>query len=104
MLPPIALLLALVGGLGTTRKRPSDTPSPRSDRAYLARRAAVLSILTASGVSEELAELLVRQWEAGAEARGIRRLERTFWEGAVEWTGERAWPNMARASPPQGVG
>lgn len=65
---------------------------------YLARRAAVLSILITSGVSVDRAELLVRDWEADAEARGIPRLERTFWEGAAGWTDARAWPNTARIS------
>lgn len=36
----------------------------------LARRAAILSILTGSGTSPELAEVLLRQWEADASAWG----------------------------------
>ncbi len=63
------------------------------ENIYLARRAAVLSILTTSGVSRERAELLVREWEADAEARGVPRLDRTFWEGAAEWTASSARPN-----------
>ena len=65
---------------------------------YLARRAAILSILTTSGVSVERAERLVREWELDAEGRGIPRLERTFWEGAAEWTDARTHPNKARMS------
>jgi hypothetical protein len=65
---------------------------------YLARRAAILSILTTSGVSAERAEELVAAWEAEAERRGIPRLERTFWEGAAQWTSDRARPNSARMS------
>jgi hypothetical protein len=65
---------------------------------YLARRAAILSILTTSGVTPERAELLVREWEEDAEARDIPRLERTFWEGAAEWTDAQAHPNTARAA------
>lgn len=68
---------------------------------YLARRAAILSILTTSGVQAERAEQLVAGWEADAEARGLPRLERTFWEGAAEWTDARAYPNKARMSRPQ---
>lgn len=65
---------------------------------YLARRAAILSILTTSGVSPERAEELVAAWEADAERRGIPRRERTFWEGAAQWTRDRARPNNARMS------
>ena len=69
------------------------------ENIYLARRAAVLSILTTSGVSADRAEQLVRQWEANAQAAGIPRLEATFWDGASGWTIGRAYPNSARASP-----
>jgi hypothetical protein len=69
---------------------------------YLARRAAVLSILTTSGVPPERAEELVRAWEADAEGRGVPRLERTFWERAAEWTDARAWPNRGRREPEGG--
>jgi hypothetical protein len=65
---------------------------------YLARRAAILSILTTSGVSPERAEELVAAWEADAAGRDIPRLDRTFWEGAAGWTSDRARPNNARMS------
>ncbi len=42
-------------------------------------------------LAAEGAEELVRAWEADAQARGIPRLEQTFWEGAAEWTAARAW-------------
>ena len=66
------------------------------ENIYLARRAAILTILTSSGVSAERAEQLVRQWEANAQAAGIPRLEATFWEGASGWTIGRAHPDRTR--------
>jgi hypothetical protein len=36
------------------------------------------------------AEARVVAWEADATARGIPRLEATFWEGAAEWTKARS--------------
>jgi hypothetical protein len=67
----------------------------RADPAniYQARRAAILSILTGSGVPPGRAEELVTAWEADATARGIPPLERTFWEGAADWTSARAHPH-----------
>ena len=66
------------------------------EHIYLARRAAILSILTTSGVPAVRAEELVAAWEADVEARGIPSHERTFWDGAAAWTSERAHPNTAR--------
>jgi hypothetical protein len=66
------------------------------ENLYLARRAAVLSILTTSGVAADLAEQLVPRWEANAQAAGIPRFEATFWEGASSWTMGRAFPSKAR--------
>ena len=60
---------------------------------YLARRAAVLGILTGSGVPAEGAEEIVAAGEANANALGIPRLERTFWESAAAWTTTLAHPN-----------
>ena len=57
----------------------------------LARRVAILSILTTSGVSPDRAELLDREWEADVEARDIPGLERTFWESGCAM--RRVWPN-----------
>ncbi len=68
------------------------------ENIYLARRAAVLSILTGSGVAAGRAEELVASWEADAAARGIPRLEATFWEGAAEWTSAQAHPNKSERS------
>ena len=56
------------------------------ENIYLARRAAVISILTTSGASAERAEAIVREWEARAQDAGIPRLDRLFWEGASGWT------------------
>ena len=59
---------------------------PDPENVYLARRAAVLSILTGSGMPADMAEARVAAWEADATARGSPRHEATFWEGAAEWT------------------
>lgn len=63
---------------------------PDPERIYLARRAAILSILTGSGKSTERAETLVTAWEAETTARGLPRYESSFWDGAVEWIAERS--------------
>jgi hypothetical protein len=83
--------------------RPTITGMSRRanpENIYLARRAAILSILIGSGVSSDLAEELVGAWEADAEARGLPRLERTFWEGASDWTMALAHPHKRVASRP----
>lgn len=65
----------------------------RLPSAAVIRPAAPSAILTTSAVSVDRAELLVREWEAEAEARGMPRPEQTFWEGAAEWTAAKARPN-----------
>jgi hypothetical protein len=64
---------------------------PDPERIYLARRAAILSILTGSGASGERAETLVTAWEAEATARGLPRDSASFWSGAVDWIADRRW-------------
>jgi hypothetical protein len=66
-------------------------PKPDPERIYLARRAAILSILTGSGASGERAETLVTAWEAEATARGLPRDAASFWSGAVDWIADRRW-------------
>jgi hypothetical protein len=63
---------------------------PDPERIYLARRAAILSILTGSSTPAERAETLVTAWEAEATARGLPRDAASFWSGAVDWVGERS--------------
>lgn len=62
---------------------------PDPERIYVARRDAVLSILTGAGTSEERAEALVTAWEAEATARGLPRHDARFWDGAAEWIAGR---------------
>lgn len=62
---------------------------PDPERIYLARRAAILSILTGCGASVECAEAQVVAWEAEVVARGLPRHESSWWDDAVERIAER---------------
>jgi hypothetical protein len=64
---------------------------PDPERIYLARRAAILSILTGSSTPAQRAEALVTAWEAEATARGLPQDAASFWSGAVDWIADRRW-------------
>jgi hypothetical protein len=60
------------------------------ERLYEARRAAIRNSLTDEHrMPPDLAEQWIRAWEVEATDRGIERFTAAFWEGALEWIGER---------------
>ena len=54
-------------------------------RIYGARRAAVESNLTGSGMPQGDAQLLLAAWEARAALSGMDRDDRDYWQAGADW-------------------
>ncbi len=54
-------------------------------RISVARRDAIASRLTGSGISEDEAERWLAAWEARAALSGLDAKDRDFWEAGADW-------------------